>query len=96
MESENGLVRVNVMLTQAMLDELDKMAAEQGTSRSALLREAVSRLLSAGRVPRRQEGSLFPMASRRQMTFEEALEVSRKVAEKLKGWDGVASSFVLV
>ena len=93
---KSGLTRVNVMLEQEMLNELDKTAQKQGVSRSAMLREAIAQLLRGRRSEPgqlAQPASLFPDAPIRRMTPEEVVEAIEKAAEELAGWDGMAELF---
>lgn len=91
MAREKDLVRVNVMLSREDLAELDRMAEVWGLSRSALLRDLVSQ---AARKERTRDGALPPLPELgvpvRRMTFEQALQVARSAAARLKGFDGVA------
>lgn len=90
MTREKDLVRVNVMLSRQDLAELDRMAEVSGLSRSALLRSIVSR---ATREKRREDGALPPPPELgvlvQRMTFEQALQVARSAATRLRGFDAV-------
>ncbi|NPV81146.1 MAG: CopG family transcriptional regulator [Firmicutes bacterium] len=89
MSQEKDLVRVNVMLSREDLAALDDMAQAEGLSRSAMLRRIISRAMNDEPGHR---GIGFPVVESIpvSITFEEALEVARGAAKRLKGFDGIA------
>ncbi|MFZ5923889.1 MAG: CopG family transcriptional regulator [Bacillota bacterium] len=88
MAHEKDLVRVNVMLSRDDLATLDIMAQARGVSRSALLRDIISQATRMEHLKAAVRPSVLTPAARR-MTFEEALQVARDAAKRLKGFDGV-------
>jgi metal-responsive CopG/Arc/MetJ family transcriptional regulator len=82
--NNSNLVRVNVMLDQDELAQLDAKAASTGTSRSSLLREAVRFYLTSGA----QGGHRAVPKSEKEIA--DILAEARRLAELNRGWDGLA------
>jgi metal-responsive CopG/Arc/MetJ family transcriptional regulator len=70
--------KVNVSLSQDILDELDKAARDSHTSRSAFLAEAVKHYLEEKE------------AEARRQRMKEAAEAIDRFREEFGGWDGTA------
>lgn len=77
------MARVNVFLSDQLLDEIDQQVKEEGTNRSALIQAAVEKYIEAKRRPREEEDKRKKMqeASRRMDTL----------AKKLGDWDPQAT-----
>jgi metal-responsive CopG/Arc/MetJ family transcriptional regulator len=71
--------RVNVLLSDKLLDEIDKEAKREGISRSALIRAALERYIEANRCERDHEEE--------QNKMHEAARKMDQLAEKLGEWD---------
>lgn len=80
----NQTVRVNITMTQAELEELDRMAEQLGKSRSGLLREGMH-LVRAQLQQQRRQGSEKP-----RRTPQEVLESILKNRVPAGDWDPVA------
>lgn len=76
------MVRINAVLKEEIVTELDVMASELHKSRSELLREAAENLLAEYRRKREEE--------RRQARMREAMAKQDRLREKSGDWDGVA------
>ncbi len=73
----SGMVRVNVTLSPEDLSRVDALAARLGTSRSAVLREALRRFPD----PTGQPPAPAP-------STEEIMATVRRIAVKAGKWDG--------
>lgn len=76
------MARVNVFLKDALLDEINEEAKDEGTNRSALIQTALEEYLQAKRKKREEE------EKRKEMK-----EASRRIddlAKELGDWDPVA------
>ncbi len=76
------MMRINAVLKEEMVAELDTMAREVHKSRSELLREAAEKLIGEHR--KKQEEEL------RQARVLQALAAQDRLREKSGVWDGVA------
>lgn len=77
------MARVNVFLSDQLLDEINRQAKEEGINRSVLVRAAVEKYIEAKRRAREEQ------QKRRKMR-----EASRKIdalAKKLGNWDPQAT-----
>ncbi len=76
------MVRINAVLSKAIVEELDAIAREEDKNRSELLREAAEKLIEEHR--RRQE------EQRRRARLERAVAAQDRLRKKSGAWDGVA------
>ncbi len=76
------MARVNVFLKNALLDEINEEAKDEGTNRSALIQTALEEYLQAKRKKREEE------EKRKEM--KEASERMDRLAKKLGRWDAQA------
>jgi metal-responsive CopG/Arc/MetJ family transcriptional regulator len=76
------MARVNVFLKDALLDEINEEAKDEGTNRSALIQTALEEYLQAKRKQREEE------EKRKEM--KEASERMDRLAKKLGRWDAQA------
>jgi len=76
------MVRINAVLSEEIVEELDTLAREEHKSRSELLREAAENLIAEHR--RRQE------EERRRASLERAVAAQDRLRMKSGAWDGVA------
>jgi len=76
------MARVNVFLKDALLDEINEEAKDEGTNRSALIQTALEEYLQAKRKQREEE------EKRKEM--QEASERMDRLAKKLGRWDAQA------
>jgi metal-responsive CopG/Arc/MetJ family transcriptional regulator len=76
------MARVNVFLSDELLDEINREAETEETNRSALIQSALEEYLQAKRKKREEE------QKRKQM--QEASHKMDKLAEKLGDWDAQA------
>lgn len=77
------MARVNVFLSDELLDEINRQAKEEGIKRSALVQAAVEKYIEAQRRTREQE------EKRRKM--QEASRKMDALAKKLGEWDPQAT-----
>jgi len=77
------MARVNVMVRDDVLKEIDQAAAEEKLSRSALLQKAARQYLDGQR--REKE------ASERKQRMEKAAAAMDRLADKFGKWDGVGA-----
>ena len=75
------MARVNVIISDQILEELDRAAADEHTSRSGLIQTAAKRYLEERRLEKE-------MANRKRKMKQAALKMDR-LAEKFGTWDGV-------
>lgn len=76
------MARVNVFLKDALLDEINEEAKDEGTNRSALIQTALEEYLQVKRKQREEE------EKRKEM--KDASERMDRLAKKLGGWDAQA------
>jgi metal-responsive CopG/Arc/MetJ family transcriptional regulator len=76
------MVRINVVLSEEIVEELDSIGREENKNRSELLREAAEKLIGEHR--RRLE------EERRRARLEKAVAVQDQLRQKAGSWDGVA------
>lgn len=74
-------MRVNIVIQDDLLGEIDKVATQDNLSRSGLLQEAAKAYLDR----RRRERE----AAERKMRMEKAAAEMDRLAEKFGKWDGV-------
>jgi metal-responsive CopG/Arc/MetJ family transcriptional regulator len=77
------MARVNVFLSDQLLDEINQHAKEEGINRSALIQAAVEKYIEAKRCEREEE------QKRRKM--QEASRKMDALAKKLGEWDSQAT-----
>lgn len=75
-------MRINAVLSEDIVAELDNLAREEHKNRSELLREAAENLIAEHR--RRQE------EERRRARLERAVAAQDRLRHKSGAWDGVA------
>ncbi len=75
------MARVNIIMQDDLLEEIDKTATQDNLSRSGLLQEAAKAYLDR----RRRERE----AAERKMRMEKAAAEMDRLAEKFGKWDGV-------
>lgn len=76
------MARVNVFLKDALLDEINEEAKDEGTNRSALIQTALEEYLQAKRKQREEE--------ERRKEMKDASERMDRLAKKLGRWDAQA------
>ena len=76
------MVRINTVFQEDILEEIDLIAKEEGKSRSALLREAVQKLI--------WEHQQMKAEKDRRKKIKRAIDVQNGLREKSGRWDGVA------
>jgi metal-responsive CopG/Arc/MetJ family transcriptional regulator len=76
------MVRINAVLREDIVEELDIIAREEHKNRSELLREAAERLIADHRARREEE--------LRTARLERSISTQERLREKSAGWDGVA------
>ncbi len=76
------MVRINAVLSEEIVEQLDNLAREEHKNRSELLREAAENLIAEHR--RRQE------EERRRARLERAVAAQDRLRNKSGAWDGVA------
>ena len=77
------MARVNIMIPETMLEEVDQAAEEDNLSRSGLIQEAARRYLETRRIERE--------AAERKQRMEKAAANMDKLADKFGKWDGVGT-----
>jgi metal-responsive CopG/Arc/MetJ family transcriptional regulator len=75
--------RVNVFLSDRLLDEINQQAKEEGINRSALIRAAVEKYIEAKRSAREEE--------QRRKKMQDASRNMDALAKKLGKWDPQAT-----
>ena len=78
------MARVNVFLSDQLLDEIDRQAKEKGTTRSALIQAAVKKYIEAKRRERNREDG-------KRKKMQEASRKMDTLAKKLGDWDPQAT-----
>jgi metal-responsive CopG/Arc/MetJ family transcriptional regulator len=76
------MVRINAVLSEDIIEELDNIAREEHKNRSALLREAAETLIAEHHRRREEE--------RRKARLKSAVTIQDRLREKAGAWDGVA------
>ena len=76
------MVRINAVLSDELVEELDRVAGEERTSRSALLRQAAESFLAEHQRRKEEE--------RRKARLRHAIACQDRLREKSGNWDGVA------
>ena len=76
------MVRINALLSEDMIKELDKIAKDEHTSRSSLLREAAVKLIEEHK--HRVEERL------RRERMGKAIDTQNRLRKKSGKWNGVA------
>jgi metal-responsive CopG/Arc/MetJ family transcriptional regulator len=76
------MARVNVFLKDALLEEINEEAKEEGTNRSALIQTALEHYVMAKRRGREEE--------EKQKKMKEAADKMDALAKKLGTWDAQA------
>ena len=76
------MVRINAVLSEEIVEELDSIGREAHKNRSELLREAAERLITEHRLKKENE--------LRMARLEKAVATQERLREKSTGWDGVA------
>jgi metal-responsive CopG/Arc/MetJ family transcriptional regulator len=76
------MVRINAVLSEDIIEELNNIAREEHKNRSALLREAAETLIAEHRRRREEE--------QRKGRLERAVTIQDRLREKAGIWDGVA------
>jgi metal-responsive CopG/Arc/MetJ family transcriptional regulator len=76
------MVRINAVLREDIVEELDIIAKEEHKNRSELLREAAEKLIAEHRLRREEE--------LRRARLERSVATQERLREKSAGWDGVA------
>lgn len=76
------MVRINAVLSEDIVEELDSIARDEHKNRSELLREAAAMLIEEHRRRREEE--------RRKARLEQARATQDRLREKSGKWDGVA------
>ena len=71
--------RVNIMLPDEVLDQMDQVAAEEGLNRSELIRQAFAVYLE-----RRAEND---QQQQRQADIQKAMELQDRLRQNLPPWD---------
>jgi metal-responsive CopG/Arc/MetJ family transcriptional regulator len=75
------MVRINAVLSEEIVEELDNIASEEHKNRSELLREAAENLIAEHHMKREEE--------RRRTLLQRSVEIQDRLREKSGGWDGV-------
>ncbi len=76
------MVRINAILREDLVEEMDKIAKERGESRSSLLREAAQRLIDECHRQKAEEI--------RRKKAARALQVQDRLRKKAGKWDAVS------
>jgi metal-responsive CopG/Arc/MetJ family transcriptional regulator len=76
------MVRINAVLSEEIVEELDSIGQEEHKNRSELLREAAERLITEYRMKKENE--------LRMARLEKAVAIQERLREKSVGWDGMA------
>ncbi|NOY64925.1 MAG: ribbon-helix-helix protein, CopG family [Nitrospirae bacterium] len=76
------MVRINTVLTEDILKELDRIASEQRKSRSMLIREAINLLID-------NYERMLKETKRREKT-KRAMKIQDRLRKKSGKWNGVA------
>jgi metal-responsive CopG/Arc/MetJ family transcriptional regulator len=76
------MVRINAVLSEEIIEELDGIAREEHKNRSELLREAAEKLINEHR--KRREDEL------RRARLDKSVATQERLSEKSGGWDGVS------
>jgi metal-responsive CopG/Arc/MetJ family transcriptional regulator len=76
------MVRINTILSEDLIEELDKIARDEHKSRSRLLREAAEKFIEDYR--RQMEERL------RKERIKKAIDIQDRLRKKSGRWDGVA------
>ena len=76
------MVRINAVLREDIVEELDIIAREEHKNRSELLREAAERLIAEHRARREED--------LRKARLERSVEIQDRLREKSAAWDGVS------
>jgi metal-responsive CopG/Arc/MetJ family transcriptional regulator len=76
------MVRINAILREDIVEELDSIAREEHKNRSELLRVAAEKLIAEHRLRREEE--------LRRARLERSVATQERLREKSEGWDGVA------
>ncbi len=76
------MVRINALLSENIINELDKIAKDEHKSRSSLLREAAVKLIEEHN--HRAEKRL------RKERIEKAIDIQNRLRKKSGKWNGVA------
>ncbi len=76
------MVRVNIVLTRDIIEQLDDVAREEGKNRSEILREAA--------LTRIEEHRRLVEEMKRQERVRRAVETQDRLREKGGDWDGLA------
>ena len=77
------MARVNIMIQEEILKEVDQAAEEENLSRSGLLQKAARRYLEARRMVKE--------ANERKQRMENAAANMDRLADKFGKWDGVGT-----
>ncbi len=77
------MARINVMIQEEILKEVNRAAAEEKLSRSALLQKAVRRYLEGQRLEKE--------ANERKKRMQKAAANMDRLADKFGKWDGVGT-----
>ena len=76
------MVRINAVLSEEIVEELDKIASEEHKNRSELLRKAAENLIAEHHARREEE--------RRRARLQKSVAIQDRLREKSGEWDGVA------
>ena len=76
------MVRINAVLDENVIEEIDRMGKEKKKSRSALLREAAERLVEEYR--REKDEAM------RKKKVGQAIRVQDRLRRKSRKWDGIS------
>lgn len=76
------MVRINAVLSEQIVEELDNIASEEHKNRSELLREAAEKLIAEHHARREEE--------HRRTRLLRSVASQDRLREKSGGWDGVA------
>ncbi len=76
------MVRINAVLREDIVEELDIIAREENKNRSELLREAAEKLIAEHRLMKEEEF--------RRKRQAKSIAVQERLSKKSAGWDGVA------
>jgi metal-responsive CopG/Arc/MetJ family transcriptional regulator len=76
------MVRINAVLDERVIEEIDRIGKEKGKSRSALLREAAERLVEEYR--REKDEAM------RKEKVGQAIRVQDRLRRKSRKWDGIS------
>jgi len=76
------MVRINAILREDIVEELDSIGREEHKNRSELLREAAENLIAEHRLRREEE--------LRRARLERSVATQKRLSEKSGKWDSVA------